>query len=454
MAKKFIMALLLFNVLSFSIASASKSLIFVIDVSGSMRKDGLYKAVTNSLITFINSEFTEGDNLILCAFGNTFYRIREFPNADVSQMRTLLPAIEQLNFKDDWTYMTMAFGEVAKLIDQYRKNYPSQEIYVYLFTDGKNDPPRYIKNPLTFDQIMEWYFKNYEPQGIFLYVVTLGVHPDEEVRKLVSELNRLPAPPGDNRRKAEIVYYPRKARKILPPKPQKGPIRIKPALVKRKIPVGKDTLIFSLIFSCDLDSVSATIASKTPVIPSSFHMKKGSNKVIFKIPAKDFQIGEKKFTLSFSAKQEDVKFSPSEVALHLTIYKPLPLWIPFLIIVILAIIAGILLYYLTYPKFKGIYLKKLDEQGTEVINFHLAQAKGFFKTSITVNRDTKRISGIPSKAFILKLERSGALKICPLISKVVIGNRELSKKKFVSLPYGEFIVDGIRFIIEKKIRRR
>ena len=44
--------------------------------------------------------------------------------------------------------------------------------------------------------------------------------------------------------------------------------------------------------------------------------------------------------------------------------------------------------------------------------------------------------------------------VCPLISKVVIGNRELSKKKFVSLPYGEFIVDGIRFIIEKKIRRR
>ena len=454
MWKKLVQALLLFNILLLPSASAAKSLIFVVDVSGSMRRDKLYNVVTNSLITFIRGEFTVGDNLVLCAFGNTFYKIREFPKADISQMRSLLPDIEQLNFRDDWTYMTLAFHEIASLIDKYRKSYPNQELYVYIYTDGKNDPPNYIINPLTFEQIMEWYFNNYESKGTFLYIVTLGVQPDPEVESLVKGINRLPRPPGDDRRRAEIVTYPRTATRIVPPSPQKGPISIKPDLIKKKFCIGKDTSVFSLTFLSEFDTVAVMVASEAHIIPKSLQLRKGRNKIKFKIPTRDYQIGDHEFHLEFSAEPKRVRFNPPEVKLVLSVYKPLPLWIPLLILVIIIITAGIVLYYMTYPKFKGIYLKELDEQGTEVINYHLAQAQGFFKTSITVNHDTKKLSGIPSRAFILKLERSGALKICPLTSKVVVGEHEQTRKKFTRLPYGEFLVDGIKFIIEKKRRGR
>jgi len=182
----FLLALLFFPNIVFS----AKTLIFVVDVSGSMRKDNLYSKVTDTLCAFIQREFETGDNLILCSFGNTFYINREVPNASREQMQTFLPNIEKLPFNDQWTYMTLAFGEVAKLADRYRQKYPKNPIYIYIYTDGTNEPPPYIKNPISFDQIIKWYFKSYLPKGTFLFIVTLGVEPDPKIPTLLDTLGK------------------------------------------------------------------------------------------------------------------------------------------------------------------------------------------------------------------------------------------------------------------------
>lgn len=168
--------------------ASEKTLIFVVDVSGSMRKNELYKKVTDTLCAFILREFKEGDNLVLSSFGNNFYINREVPNASIEQMKTYIKNIENLNFRDDWTYMTLAFGEVAKLADNYRKRDPKRPIYIYIYTDGKNEPPPSIPNPISFKQIIEWYFGSYRPEGTFLYIVTLGVEPDTGIKEIVDTL--------------------------------------------------------------------------------------------------------------------------------------------------------------------------------------------------------------------------------------------------------------------------
>ncbi len=204
---------------------ASRTLMFVVDVSGSMRKNNLYKKVTDTLCSFIMKEFKEGDNLILCSFGNDFYINREVLNADRDQMKTFLPNIEQLAFRDDWTYMTKAFGEVGKLMRKHRpEKEKSPPMCIYIFTDGKNEPPPHISNPISFKQIMEWYFDDYLPRGTFIYVVTLGVSPDTGIMWVADTLKK----GGKDKNEIMITENPPGAVKPPPPPPQPPPTPPRP----------------------------------------------------------------------------------------------------------------------------------------------------------------------------------------------------------------------------------
>ncbi|MEO0021688.1 MAG: vWA domain-containing protein [candidate division WOR-3 bacterium] len=165
--------------------AAQKTLIFVIDVSGSMRYDNLYQRVTGSLVDFIRREFKEGDNIVLCSFGNDFYINKELNEVKNLWSSNILQEIERLAFNDQWTYMTLAFARVAEIAERYRLRSPSNPIYIYLFTDGKNEPPPKVKNPLSFKQILEWYFSSYQAENTYLYVVTLGTQPQDSLTMFV-----------------------------------------------------------------------------------------------------------------------------------------------------------------------------------------------------------------------------------------------------------------------------
>ena len=196
--------------------SANKTMIFVVDVSGSMRSAGLAAPVVKSLTAFIGNEFADGDNLVLCSFGDSFYRNKEVIGGKKADLPQFLPVIEGLDFTDDWTYMTLALSEVAKVANDLRDRFPGTPIYIYLYTDGKNEPPKFVSNPMTFESIMTFLFTSYQPAGTYLYVVTLGTAPDKEVGDLVTGLNKKEAG------KAQVVTVPKGSPPPAPPGPENG----------------------------------------------------------------------------------------------------------------------------------------------------------------------------------------------------------------------------------------
>lgn len=204
--KLLLLSYILFTLFQLAFASKTKTLMFVVDVSGSMRRDNLYQKVTDTLCAFIKREFREGDNLILCSFGNDFYINKEILKAATEQMLTILPVIEGLNFRDEWTYMTKAFDQIAKLSRKYRpEKERSPPLYIYIFTDGKNEPPPNIQNPISFTEILKWYFKDFLPKGTFIYVITLGVPPDAGISDtLIGELQNK----GKNPDEIRVVENP------------------------------------------------------------------------------------------------------------------------------------------------------------------------------------------------------------------------------------------------------
>lgn len=190
MIKKYYCFFIIFLLSSFLFCQINYERIFAIDVSKSMKKNGLDQKVKRAAKDLI-LDCKVGDRIILMTFGsdvNSGFEDRVFSEESIARDKEeIIANINKLEFNDQYTWMTKAFDIIGKRLKDLQKAYPDRPKRVYVFTDGLNDPPPKYKNTLTFDEILKLHFDNYNNQNTFLYIIAIDVQPNQEIKDFVEK---------------------------------------------------------------------------------------------------------------------------------------------------------------------------------------------------------------------------------------------------------------------------
>lgn len=206
--------------------------IFVVDVSGSMLQNDLYKRVQKTLIDYIKG-CRPGDRIILMTFGTDINpglddRILYEPTIS-RDIEAIASCVSKLNFRDDWTWMTKAFDVIGSRLRDLQKAYPDRPKRVYVFTDGLNDPPPGKEDFLTFEDVLKTHYLNFIREGTFIYLIlldtTLIKKMDEPTRKFADTLRVKPV----SRERSESILYQE--------------IALSPPAIEKSLPFGKTVTI-------------------------------------------------------------------------------------------------------------------------------------------------------------------------------------------------------------------
>jgi len=173
---------------------AKRVFVFVVDLSGSMQKDGLHNIVKKDLINFLTGvneqgkhNLNIGDRAILMGFGDNVSYFWDREIQKVEDLEDLATTVNKLVFNHKWTHMSRAFDMLATRMREINASNPEAQKVIYIYTDGKNEPPPEIgESPVTFGRILEEYWnpEQIKPLQIWLYFITFGVPAPEEVKQL------------------------------------------------------------------------------------------------------------------------------------------------------------------------------------------------------------------------------------------------------------------------------
>jgi hypothetical protein len=152
-------------------------IVFLVDTSKSM--DDFFEDVRGSLIEYVQKALV-GDRIIIITFGDKSYLNVKRPIRNQYDKQTIIKKIEQIHPTDYSTYIVLALqqglAELAELDEKGSRNIK----FLILITDGKNNPPKDITTPLTFDTILKGY-ENFEPgRDWFMHYITLRNVNDTE----------------------------------------------------------------------------------------------------------------------------------------------------------------------------------------------------------------------------------------------------------------------------------
>ncbi|MGQ9702167.1 MAG: vWA domain-containing protein [bacterium] len=169
--------------------------IFVVDISGSMLQNNLYIRVQKSVIDYIK-HCRVGDRIILMTFGtdvNPGLDDRTLYESSFSRdLGAITNVIQQLKFKDDWTWMTKAFDIIGNRLKDLQMAYPDRPKRVYIFTDGINDPPPDKKDLLQFEDVLRSHFDHFNQENTYTYIIFLGVEPESTMKEFIDSLGIKP----------------------------------------------------------------------------------------------------------------------------------------------------------------------------------------------------------------------------------------------------------------------
>ncbi len=428
----------------------NKDLIYVLDVSGSMKKGDLHRKVQTALVDHIKEYFSPSDGLYLFSFADGISIEASEKQATDAQRKELLIAIERLQFSGDWTYMTKAFDIVSKRVRELQEDALERPIYIYFFTDGKNDPPPDIKNPLTFDQIMKWYFDIYDKDiYTFLYVVTFDTEPDPGVKEFVDKLRE------KDPEKARIETRPREPFK--PPEPKlPSIILVEPSSLSFTMTTRADSgsekfkLKFENQTSFDNIPVSLSIKDAEPgaiqLSPDQDTILKDKQKKEYSLTYYGLTYGEHKFRILPSTSLEGIRFKPAQIEATLRIKKPLPSWVYLVITLLLAAVVIAVIKCLSTPKFpRRSYLLQVDDSGNELGRSNLLRRQKLCRKSISFSGDV-RVPGLGQDTFRLIAKRDGVyIKSRQSLTLVELDEIKKAGELFRLASGTEFIVGGNKF---------
>jgi len=176
--------------------------VFLIDLSGSMKRDGLSQRVKIEMENFIRDDVELNDRLLIIGFGDKVTYYWDNVLTSMEDKEIIYDKTSNLVSNHSWTHMSAAFDHLAKRLNELNQLYPGSTKYIYIFTDGKNEPPKRLnEKPERFSEILKDYFgeNTLESLNSFIYYITFGTEAPDAITKISEE--------SDN---FEVTEQPRK----------------------------------------------------------------------------------------------------------------------------------------------------------------------------------------------------------------------------------------------------
>lgn len=157
----------------FPSAAGATNRIFLLDTSGSMKKGGLFGEITRAIKNDYISQARPGEHIIVLSYDAQVSIIADRQVARPEDQEYLARQIDSLSPTGEWTWMSKALETVVAQAERLQQQYPGEELIIYFFTDGLNDPPPEVgEPPLKFVEILYKYFQNFQMQDAYVYVFT------------------------------------------------------------------------------------------------------------------------------------------------------------------------------------------------------------------------------------------------------------------------------------------
>jgi hypothetical protein len=168
--------------------SAGINVIYVLDVSASMNRGGLFENIKSRLKQLVD-ERDVGDRVTLLTFGEEVSKIIDVEIRNRRDIEEIKGVIGSLKANGPWTWMSQAFQRTRDMAADVETKQPGKRIAIYLLTDCENDPPPTVKKaepPWKFVEVLIQYFKDFKVQDTHVYLLSYG-HLDRQDKERIAK---------------------------------------------------------------------------------------------------------------------------------------------------------------------------------------------------------------------------------------------------------------------------
>lgn len=159
-------------------AEVNQDIVFLVDTSSSMRN--IFEDVRKAILDYAQGAQT-GDTIILISFGekvNLDIRQKITSPEDVKRIERELRLLEP---DDYYTYITGALDSGMEELHSIERKNPDHLRTMVLLSDGKNNPPPSVSDPVRFDDLLKRYPGLLQGPGSSFFYLSLGDNPDPDV---------------------------------------------------------------------------------------------------------------------------------------------------------------------------------------------------------------------------------------------------------------------------------
>lgn len=187
----FLGALLLTSVVMVCSAqdSPATTVIYLLDVSGSMNRGGLFNSIQKRLSELV-AERRPGDVVILGTFSESVQWPVKVRIEGPSDIQAIQRIIMGLKARGPWTWMSTAFAETVAKAQESRAASPQGRVLIYILTDCINDPPPEVKGkepPWKFLEVLLKYFEGFKAESTNVYLLSYRPLTSEEKQTIESK---------------------------------------------------------------------------------------------------------------------------------------------------------------------------------------------------------------------------------------------------------------------------
>ena len=387
------------------------AVIYLLDVSGSMKTGGLFENIKGRLKELVG-ERKVGDTVVLGTFSEDVLwplKVDIHSPEDISDIKKV---IDNLKATGPWTWMSKAFKETKEKAQDIKAKSPETRLMVYILTDCINDPPPHIKivePPWKFLEVILKYFEGFEAKDTYIYLLSYRTLEPEEKTKIEEKTPIVVKEPEEVARPIPLIKLSFSGFDF-------GEIDLSKGEITRAGEISVD----------DLHNVKP--GEKVQLIPPlGFKVKpevivcnqRGQKEKVYVTIPSDLQLGEHTEIIKLRSEKAPVeppelKFSFSMLEMEGTrheegiISKLLKMVLPLLILVLLLILYDALI------RTKTIWIEKIGEGRTEEV-----ELKGWKKTYLGERIADKHITfGLPKhylqraklKTYAFLIEEGGEKK--------------------------------------------
>jgi len=178
-----IFILIQFSLFPCSAAATEKKLpnqdiVFLLDTSSSMRN--IFGDVKKAILEYAQKA-QPGDTIVLISFGekiNLRFRQKISSAQDIRLIERELASLESDQF---YTYITGALDKGMEELSQLEKKDTKHQRTMILLSDGKNNPPPVVAEPIQFEDLLKRYPGLLQGSNAAFFYLSLGDHPDPDV---------------------------------------------------------------------------------------------------------------------------------------------------------------------------------------------------------------------------------------------------------------------------------